>query len=75
MCAIIQKILSQMYGFVKKKTSSVQMGRQGTMACKSVLVLGGGYPEGVDSDRLAWENCDADPLIKIDVLPFCFKCN
>lgn len=30
---------------------------------------------GVDSDKLAWESGDANLLIKIDVLPFCFKCN
>lgn len=35
----------------------------------------GVLPGGSHRDRLAWENCDADPLIKIDVLPSCFKCN
>lgn len=52
---------------------------EGTWACISVNVAGevgvGGLPRGSYSDRLAWENCDADPLIKIDVLPSCFKCN
>lgn len=40
-----------------------------------VVGVVGVLPRGIDSDRLAWERCDADPLIKIDVLPFCFKCN
>lgn len=30
---------------------------------------------GVNGDKLAGESGDADLLIKIDVLPFCFKCN
>lgn len=58
------------------------MGQRGCVGmCECVIVSsggwggGGGVPRGIDSDRLAWENCDADPLIKIDVLPFCFKCN
>lgn len=59
-------------------TETCRWDGEGVWACMSVLVLGGGgggLPRGIDSDRLAWENCDADPLIKIDVLPFCFKCN
>lgn len=55
-------------------TETCRWDSEGVWACMSVLVLGG-LPRGIDSDRLAWENCDADPLIKIDVLPFCFKCN
>lgn len=53
----------------------MQMGRRGGMGLYECVSVGGGLPRGIDSDRLAWENCDADPLIKIDVLPFCFKCN
>lgn len=30
---------------------------------------------GVNGDKLAGESGVADLLIKIDVLPFCFKCN
>ena len=57
---------------------NVQMGWGGVcIVCACVWVGAGGCLElsGVDGDRLAWENGDADPLIKIDVLPFRFKCN
>lgn len=52
------------------------MGRRGCAGMYEFVSIGGlRLPRGIDSDRLAWENGDADPLIKIDVLPFCFKCN
>lgn len=54
---------------------NMQMGQRGTMGMYECVSVGGRLPRGIDSDRLAGENCDADPLIKIDVLPFCFKCN
>ena len=59
----------------KEDDGNVQMGWRGSMSLYECVSVGGRLPRGIDSDRLAWENCDADPLIKIDVLPFCFKCN
>ena len=80
-CYSIETIDTEMCGFEQKKKKknhdgNVQMGRRGGMGLYECVSVGGGaLPRGTDSDRLAWENCDADPLIKIDVLPFCFKCN
>lgn len=51
----------------------VQMVRRGTTGMYGCVR--GGWGGGIAGDRLAGENCDADPLIKMDVLPFCFKCN
>lgn len=63
------------FAFEINHDGSVQMGRPGSVSMHRSVRVGGKLPGGIDSDRLAWESSDADPLIKIDVLPFCFKCN